>query len=734
MCSPFWLQKKVNVCFAMRCALGVMLLLIFSALPTQAQSAEDVIDVVDYKIDAELIPETQTLAAKAVVTLKVARQVQSVTLELNGSLEVTKVTGPNNEPLQFVQDRLQDLSVKVALGQSPVVGQPFTLTFEYAGQLLSSEGGVLALKRLAYVGKEGCYLLYAARWFPFHAYASDVATYTINLVTPSEFKVVAFGEHTEQPFVLPAPVKAATGKQTDSAKPPTRRQPAGSRRKPAQPAETEKATTEALQSPSKPLPTGSGNRTRHTFVVTQPLLPGTIAAGEYSVRSIQRNGFDVDFYFKIGNESSAERYAEIMAEAGSFLNQKFGPYAFGTKLQVAEIDNESLESYTAAGVTLLARRLLDNPKELPRETLIREVAYQWWGQAVGLKSFDDIWISQGLATYCYMLFEQSQMNQQAFTRLCRDILERALAFESQTSIGRAPAELDDQSAAYRSIIFYKGAFVFRMLSSVLGEAKMATLLKNFYAENQGKRPGISDFERATSKVAGEDMRYFFGQWVDSTGVPEFRPDYQILRLKDGSYRLRGTIEQDLETLRFPLDIELESKGGIERTQVQINGKSVDFTLKVNSEPGNLNIDPDSKLLRTSEEVRVAVVVRRGIQHMEQEEYAEAQQQFEAAIKLNRRSSWAYYNLGLLYMKQQNFQRAIDAFDEAYNGNLIPSWIEVWSLLYKGMAYDAAGQRDRAVAEYDKVQKLGDNPDNVQDLAQKYMSAPYRPERSTPSNP
>ncbi|HNG93816.1 MAG TPA: hypothetical protein PLB32_13525, partial [Acidobacteriota bacterium] len=149
----------------MRCALGVMLLLIFSALPTQAQSAEDVIDVVDYKIDAELIPETQTLAAKAIVTLKVTRQVQSVTLELNGSLEVTKVLGPNNEPLQFVQDRLQDLSVKVALGQSPVVGQPFTLTFEYAGQLLSSEGGVLALKRLAYVGKDGCYLLYAARWF-----------------------------------------------------------------------------------------------------------------------------------------------------------------------------------------------------------------------------------------------------------------------------------------------------------------------------------------------------------------------------------------------------------------------------------------------------------------------------------------------------------------------------------------------------------------------------------------
>jgi tetratricopeptide (TPR) repeat protein len=156
----------------------------------------------------------------------------------------------------------------------------------------------------------------------------------------------------------------------------------------------------------------------------------------------------------------------------------------------------------------------------------------------------------------------------------------------------------------------------------------------------------------------------------------------------------------------------------------MKGTSVDFDIQTKSKPVEVIVDPDSKIMRSSEELRQAVVVRRGIEHFREQEYTEAEQQFQAAIKLNRANSWAWYNLGLLYLTQRNYSKALDAFDQALQGNLKPDWVEVWSYIYRGNAWDALGQRERAVAEYNKAISNGNNYDNAQGAAQGYLEQPF----------
>ena len=79
--------------------------------------------------------------------------------------------------------------MRVDLGQVVPANQPMTLRFRWSGALLSPEGGPLATKRLAYVGPEGSYLMYASRWFPFHDYAADRATSDITLIVPTGLQV-----------------------------------------------------------------------------------------------------------------------------------------------------------------------------------------------------------------------------------------------------------------------------------------------------------------------------------------------------------------------------------------------------------------------------------------------------------------------------------------------------------------------------------------------------------------
>jgi tetratricopeptide (TPR) repeat protein len=420
----------------------------------------------------------------------------------------------------------------------------------------------------------------------------------------------------------------------------------------------------------------------------------------------------------------------MMGQVLEFYSKQYGAPIFGTRLVVAQVDDDSLDTYSGAGIIFLASRLFDSSRPMPDEKLAREVAYQWWGQTVGLKSFDDAWISQGLAEWSAFAFRENSLTGGALEAAQREQQERALTFEQTASIARAPGALDDQSAAYQSIVFHKGAMVFRMLRETMGKEKFDQLLRNFLQEYRGKNAAIDDFEKLASQVNVESLRYFFAQWVEGTGVPEFSVDYQIIRTREGKFRTRGTVKQTLDTLRMPVQLMLRTEGDNQTTTTRIEGKSEDFDFESNGQPLEVVVDPNYRILRMSDDLRISIVARRGIEQMKEGLYAEAQQQFEAALKLDRSNSWVYYNLGLLYLEQRNWQPALDNLDAALNGTLQPSWIEAWAHIKKGNAYDAKGERNRAVSEYNKAVQSGINYENAQAVAKKFLANAYDPKAAS----
>jgi tetratricopeptide (TPR) repeat protein len=674
----------------------------------EAQKGATDIDVQHYKIDAELIPASQSLKARAEVRFVPQTDTRTVVFEMNGSLTISRITradapaapttaavntsarGPNlkssppkaKEPapqptqpaadsLQFIQDNRENMNVRIDLGNVVPAKQPLTLAFEYEGALESAQGGPISNARLAYVGDEGSYLFYASRWFPFHEYIADRATYAINFKVP---KGVLVAGYSDQP-VAPVPI-------------------------------ADQKTKEEF--------------TTWSFTCNKPVLPGNFAAAKYILRSLNRGGFTVDFYVKAGDEKWADHASDVIGKHLEYYSSKFGRYAFGNRLIIAETDEETLDTYTGPGIMFVSPRALTSGID---EKLAREVAYQWWGQGVGLKSFDDAWLWHGLAEFSTLLYVKDNANETLYQQTVQAELEKALAFEQSASIRNAPKQLDDQTAPYRSVVFNKGALVFNMLRQLIGEDKFDKMLRDYYAKNEGKNITLDDFESLATKTAGRELRFFFGQWVDSTGVLEFRSDYRMLRTKDG-FRVPGTVKQDLDTFEMPVDISLRTEAGPERQTLMMKGSSVDFDIQTKSKPIEVVVDPDAKIMRSSEELRQGVIVRRGIEHFREQEYVEAEQQFQAAIKLFRGNSWAWYNLGLVYMTQRNWNKALDAFDQALGGNLRPDWIEVWSYIYRGNSWDSIGQRERAIAEYNKAISNGNNYDNAQAAAQGFLSEPF----------
>src|SRR5918992_557219 len=167
--------------------------LAFVAFASAAQAQQPAVagtryDITNYRIEVQLQPDDHTLRAGADVTLTPLEATRSVVFELNGSLKVNSVEKDGRALPGVVQDPVGagalGPNVRVDLGEVVPAGQAVTLRFRWSGALLSPEGGPLATKRLAYIGAQGSYLMYAARWFPFHDYAADRATAEITISVP----------------------------------------------------------------------------------------------------------------------------------------------------------------------------------------------------------------------------------------------------------------------------------------------------------------------------------------------------------------------------------------------------------------------------------------------------------------------------------------------------------------------------------------------------------------------
>lgn len=697
---PAVLNKVTNITMTrltFRLLLPGLLISAFASFTfAQQQVQRTPYDITNYRIDAQLNPDSNQITSIADVTFAPLKDTRSIAFELNGSLKVESVTllagvtpiaapttpvkpktvktpVPQLPQATFVQDQVgvSDIgpNVKVDLGDNVTAGTPVTLRFKYSGVMVTPEGGPLLNKRLAYIGNTNGYLFYAARWFPFHDYAADRATSDITLSVAGGFQVVGFSD---------VPVTPTAGK--------------------------------------------------YRFVQSKPGLIGNFAYGKFIEKKLRFNDQEIQFYTRPGSESLIPQYGETIGRAMDFYGKKYGAPDCGNRLIVVQTDDETLDFYSGAGMMFIASRYFDQSRTITDERIQREAAYQWWGQTVGLKSFDDAWISQGLAEWSAQELRESQLSGPKLEAMRRESLEKALTFEQTASLARTPSTLDDQSTAYQYIMYGKGSMVFRLLKETLGKAKFDAFLRNYLQQYRGKAASIDDFEKLATQAKGDNMRYFFARWIEGTGVPEFKLDYQIIRTKAGKFLARGTVKQNYDNLRLPLELQLRAEGDaeIKPIRVEIDDTSADFTIESNGKPLEVVIDPGFALLRISEELKISAIARRGIEQFKEGNFAEAQQQFEAALKLDRSNSWIYYHLGLLFLEQRNYDLAIDNFKAASLGNLKPSWIEVWANIKMGNAYDAKGDRNRAVAAYKRAQITDDNYDNAQDIVKKYLANPFDP--------
>jgi hypothetical protein len=636
-----------------------------------------------YDVSATLDPIGQSISAVAKVDFKTQEVSSGVRVELHPNLDVREVKAADGKSLSFERDNQNPLFLTVTLPSPVAAGARVTLTFTYAGLLANEENSPVPGVRTGVINKEGAYLLLPARWFPLTNYPSNRYTATFRLNVPDSFAV------------------AGTGKA--SAPTPT-------------------AGKSAVD----------GGRVLYTFQCDTPAPHGTFVAGDLQLNAKQSEGINVAVYAPRSTPGNAADFADDVARSVTMFSDMFGPLK-DPDFSVVQLPDGTVRDFAAPGVLLLSRRIWD-PKGSDR-TLARLVASQWWGNAVLPATPGDVWISDGLARYSEALYAEQNAGREAGLRAVDEFAVGALMGEDAAPIGQA-ARLAPYSSDYRSVVMNKGAMIFHMLRAQMGDVAFKSLLHDFNAKYTGKSASIDDFETLAQQHAQASakqgdpppqLRGFFAQWLNSTGVPDFTLDYVVYRTKQG-FRVVGKIKQPLDTFSMPVDLRIDTEGNPETKTVDVVGTESEFTVETfgRPKPGGIKIDPNNVVLKGSNTLRARAAIARGEELAEQGRYYDAIGQYQRALSIQPNRPLANFRMGEAFFYQKNYQAAANAFREALQTVPEPSekWTEVWGHIYLGKIFDLLGQRERAVNEYSKAKQTNDDTGGAQQTAESLLKKPY----------
>jgi hypothetical protein len=678
----------------------------------------------NYEIRASLDATGHVLTALAKVDFTANESSRVVEVELNQNLRVNGVRDAAGKPLVYDRDENTPLKLQVTLPDTVPMGGRVTLQFEYNGPLSSGRNVAAESVRLAYIDKNGGYLLLPARWFPLTDFPTNRYTGVFQIEVPGTMAVVGTGTSSGAPTSVtprPSPGPApALGNSRSSA--------------PVSPAT------------APPPPSMENERLLYTFRVEKPQAAGTFVAAPLQLSPVRAEGMTFSVYTPPAAANTAQAYADALARILDNFNGQFGALT-EPGLKIAPLPDGTVAGYAAPGLLLVSAHQWTAQPNV--RLLANLAAQQWWGNQVMAASPSDVWVTAGLARYSEGLYVEETSGKEGFNKALEDFAVGALMLEDAAPIAEA-RRLEPESEEYRSVVVNKGAMVFHMLRALLGDANFFALLKDFYSRYADKAARIEDFEKLAQSHAAQpapavpevraignaapalpaetlNLRPFFTQWLHSTGVPEFSLDYVTYRTKKG-FRIVGKAKQNLDFFHMDVEIEVQTEGNPEFKTIGISGTESTFTVETfgRPKPNGIILDPHNFILKSSPRLRVRGIIARGESLAEVGRYYDAVQQYQRALELDRTNALADFRMGEAFFYQRNYAASAQSFRDTLDGNTDSTtrWTEVWSHIYLGRIYDVQGDRTRAVNEYSKAKQTADDTGGAQAEAEKSLKKAY----------
>jgi len=257
-------------------------------------------------------------------------------------------------------------------------------------------------------------------------------------------------------------------------------------------------------------------------------------------------------YFTLPHDSAAAAFD--WARTPQMIEQyseQFGPYPF-RDYGMVETDLfygwGAMEHQT---FTAMGRRLIDSARTY-EGIVAHELAHQWFGDALSPIDFRYIWLNEGFATYGNALWTETTGDSLALEHY---MIEIAHVYFAEDNIIRYPLFDPPEDYLFGSTIYLKGAWILHMLRrQVLGDSLFFETLRTYTSRHLYGNVDIDDFEDVCEDVYGENLHWFFDQWVYQAGFPVLDISVEV---GDASVAVTVTQQQENAPWAFRIPVTVD---------------------------------------------------------------------------------------------------------------------------------------------------------------------------------
>ena len=287
-------------------------------------------------------------------------------------------------------------------------------------------------------------------------------------------------------------------------------------------------------------------------------------------------------------------FATPTKEVLAYYTDYVGPFAYE---RLANIQSNSVSGgMEAASAILYSESSVTGTGSVRwRNVVIHEIAHQWFGNAVTEADWDDVWLSEGFATYFTLLYIEHAYGRDEFVRGLQSSRSTVMSFAAKnpayTIIHQNLSRMEDVTSSHT---YQKGSWTLHMLRGVIGSEAFQRGIRAYYARHFNGNATTADFRRAMEEASGQELGWFFEQWLYKPGTLKVAGSWSY---DAAAGQVRMTLDQvqtDGRLFTMPIEIGVYSRGQptpvMER--VRVTAKSNTFTINAPTAPDSVRLDPN----------------------------------------------------------------------------------------------------------------------------------------------
>ncbi len=333
-----------------------------------------------------------------------------------------------------------------------------------------------------------------------------------------------------------------------------------------------------------------------------PIAPWlyVLGAARFAVQYVDKyDGKSIETWvYAQDRDAGFSDFAEPTKKVLEYYSDMVGPFAYE---RLANIQSNSVSGgMEAASAILYSETSVTGDKSNRwRNVVIHEIAHQWFGNAVTEHDWDDVWLSEGFATYFTLLFIEHAYGHDEFLNGLQSSKKSVLSFHAKkpdyTIIHNNLKNMEDVTSSHT---YQKGSWTLHMLRGVIGTDAFWKGIRSYYKKYYNQNATTTDFRREMEEASGQDLTVFFQQWLYKPGALRLGGSWQY---DAKAKQVRITLDQtqtDGSLFTMPLELGLQFKGQDRPTieRVMVNGKSNVYSLHAETEPENVMLDPNMWVL------------------------------------------------------------------------------------------------------------------------------------------